>query len=240
MAGMAIGAAASAIPEIFKLIQSGKDKKLAQQYLNTPRPQFKTPEEVWRAYQRKQMLAGEPLPGIDYLNEDLQERTSSGVRAMQELARPSEAAAGVQGLYGSSIDAQRQVAMDEAGLRRDAQQDLAGFETDVLGGYKDKMFEINKFQPYQNAQAAAAALLKSSEQNMYGGLTGMSRIGVGLAGMMNTPPVEEQPTSGNFDFNAFFNPTPTADYEGLQFQQNYQNKNGMQFQYPRPKLQFGG
>lgn len=199
----ALGAITSIVPEIFKLAQSGKDRKLGEQYLNAPRPMFKTPEEVYRAYLRKQMLAGQPLPGKGYMEEDLEEVTSSGVRGLQELARPTEAAAGAMGLYGQQLDQGRQLSMDEAVLRRQGQEDLASFETGVLAPYKEKEFDINQFQPYQQAQQAAAALLSSGEKNLFSGLTGISRIGTTLAGLMGDTQKAETGTGGT-DINAFF------------------------------------
>lgn len=171
------GAAASAIPEIFKLVQARKDRKLAEKYLNTPRPTYRTPEEVFRAYSRLQNLSGQPLPGYGTMQGNLQAVTSQGARGLQEL-NPTEAVAGMTSLYGNQMANQRALDMEQATLRRQAQGDLADFETGVLAPYKDQEFDINKFQPYQNAQAAARALLQSSEQNKFGGLTGLSRIGV--------------------------------------------------------------
>lgn len=176
---MAAGGAISGISEIFKLVQSGKDKRLAQKYLDTPRPTYRTPEEVYRAYQRLQMLGGQPLPGYGTMQGNLQNTTQQGVRALQEL-NPTEAVAGTASLYGNQMAGQRELDMQQAMLRREGQTNLANFETGTLAPYKDQEFDINKFQPYQNAQMAARALLQSSEQNKFGGLTGLSRIGVGL------------------------------------------------------------
>lgn len=203
MAGLAIGAITSLAPEIFKMAQSGQDKKLGQKYLGVNRPTYKSPQEIYRAYRRLQQLAGQPIPGKGLINEDIEEGVSSGVRALQEVSRPSEANAAALGLYGASLDQKRQLGMEEAMLRRQGQTDLAGFETDVLAPYKEKEFDINQFQPYQQAQQAAAALLSSGEQNAYGAITGMSRIGTTLAGLMSDTPKAEMPT-GATDINAFF------------------------------------
>ena len=180
MAGMAIGAVTSLVPEIFKMVQSGQDKALGEQYLNTPRPTFQTPDEVFRAYKRLQSL--DPMPGKGRIEEGLEETTSGGVRAAKELGRPSEALAAVLGLYGNQMGQRRQLGIMEAENRRQQQKDLAEFETDILAPYKTQAWDINQFQPYQEAQRAAAALLSSSEQNKFGALEGFSAIGTTLAG----------------------------------------------------------
>lgn len=233
MIPQAIGAAAATIPEIFKLVQSGKDKRLAQKYLDTPRPTYRTPESVYRAYQRLQMLSGQPLPGYGTMQGNLQNTTQQGVRALQEL-NPTEAVAGTASLYGNQMAGQRELDMQQAMLRREGQSDLANFETGTLAPYKDQEFDINKFQPYQNAQMAARALLQSSEQNKFGGLTGLSRIGVGL---MNAVP--ETPQTSDVTFEDFIS-TPSSsgtdtsilpeltDRNKLRFPNSY-NNNGLRF-----------
>lgn len=203
MAGAA-GAVFSAVPEVYKLVQSSQDADLAHEYLRKTRPEFRTPDEVYRAYNRMQNISNQPIPGEGYAREDLQEGVSSGVRALKELSSPGEANAGAIGLYGAEIDAKRRMASENAGLRREGQNNLINFETNTLGGYKDKMFDINKFQPYQDAQAAARALLGSSEQNMFSGLTGMSRIGVGLTSMLGDDNKASSNKTGDVDINAFF------------------------------------
>lgn len=218
----AIGAAASAIPEIFKLAQSVKDRRLGEKYLNTNRPQYKTPSEIYRAYQRLQMLAGSPLPGYNTLQGNLQNTTQQGVRALQEL-NPTEAVAGTASLYGNQMAGQRELDMQQAMLRREGQTDLANFETGTLAPYKDQEFDINKFQPYQNAQMAARALLQSSEQNKFGGLTGLSRIGVGL---MNAVP--ETPQTSDVTFEDFVGGITEAGANESRFAGNM-NNNGLRF-----------
>lgn len=234
MIPQAIGAAAATIPEIFKLVQSGKDKRLAQKYLDTPRPTYRTPEEVYRAYQRLQMLGGQPLPGYGTMQGNLQNTTQQGVRALQEL-NPTEAVAGTASLYGNQMAGQRELDMQQAMLRREGQTNLANFETGTLAPYKDQEFDINKFQPYQLAQQAARSLLQSHEQNNFSGLTGLSRIGVGL---MNAVPERTQPTEG-VSFDDFIS-TPSSsgtdtsilpeltDRNKLRFPNSY-NNNGLRF-----------
>lgn len=201
---MAIGAISSILPEIFKLTQGAQDKNLGQQYLRTARPQLRVPSEVWRAYNRMQNISNAPIPGEGYAREDLQEGVSSGVRALKELSSPGEANAGAIGLYGAEIDAKRRMASENAGLRREGQMNLANFETGTLASYKDKMFDVNRFQPYQDAQAAARALLSSGEQNKFNGLTGFSRVGVGLSSMLGDQSLSQPNKTGDVNLDAFF------------------------------------
>lgn len=186
MAGAIIGGVISAIPAIMKLTQSGKDRKLGEGYLDTPRPPFKTPDEIFRAQKRLQMLSGQPLPGKGYIEEELEATTSGGIRALQESQRPSEAMGGILDLYKSQMSQKRMLGIQEAVDRRGLQKELAAFETDVLAPYKLQEFDINLFQPYQQAQTAAAALLRSSELNRFGGVEGLSAIGVTLAGQIGS------------------------------------------------------
>jgi len=213
--GSAIGAVISLVPEIAKMANAKSDKELGEAYLSVPRPKATTPDEVFRAYQRLQMLAGQPLPGKGYMEEDLEEGVSSGVRALQETSRPSEAAAGIVGLYGNQLDQRRKLSIEEAMLRREGQHDLGNFETNVLAPYKTGNWNINQFQPYQEAQRAAAALLSSSEQNKFGALEGLSRVGVTLAGqMMNNPNKTSNDGSGNYGYQSIFGSGKTSNTGG--------------------------
>lgn len=180
MAGL-IGGLFSAIPEVMKAVESGSDADLANQYASVGRPQFKTPPSVFKAYKRLQMLKG--LPGKGYIEEDIDAATGHGVRALKETSRASDIPSSIAALYGKNIDANRALGVQEAGLARENQMDLADFETGVLAPYQEKEFDINEFQPYQNAQKAAAALFSSSEQNAFGSAEGFASIGTTLASM---------------------------------------------------------
>jgi hypothetical protein len=70
-----------------------------------------------------------------------------------------------------------------------------------MAGYRDRAFEINKMQPYQDAAAAKSALIEGGIQNMFGALQSFNPLKIGQN--------QQQPTGSPST------PQPTDPYNGL-------------------------
>lgn len=165
-----ISGALGAVGSLFKtglgiaqMIRGGRMKPV--------RPTYNRPEEI------DQMLA--------LRQATLNGRGAGAVRAEQNIAQ--SAAAGLNNMKqgaGSSASLMANAALGQANTNRQLnnlaaqeemqyQQRLGGLEAaqQNMAQFKDKEFQINEMQPYQDAVATKSALMQGGLTNTYNGLT---------------------------------------------------------------------
>jgi hypothetical protein len=143
-------------------VQASQAKKLAQ----TQRPDYQIPEEALQALNQAKYLSGmTELPGQNLMEARIGQNLSKGVSELERVStNPADLASNVAKMYMSGNES-----INDIGLQA-GQQYLRnqGLLTDALGtmaGYRDKQFDINEMQPYENNMAAAAALREGSFRN---------------------------------------------------------------------------
>jgi len=174
---LSIIAGLSALPQagvgIAQLIQGNKFRK-------EKRPTYDIPDQVKKSTSIAAREASRTrLPGQDKMEERLGSRTASGVSALKETAdSPVDIGAGVTKLVGAENRALTDLDIAAANMFQQNQSRLQS-ALGVEAGYEDRKFQLNEFEPYMNAQRAAAQLSSAGTQNLYGGLQSGMTQGVG-------------------------------------------------------------
>ena len=105
------------------------------------------------------------LPGQNLMEAKIGQNLSKGVSELERVStNPADLASNVAKMYMSGNESINDIGL-EAGQQYLRNQ---GLLTDALGsiaGYRDKAFEINEMQPYENNMAASAALREGSFRN---------------------------------------------------------------------------
>ena len=140
----------------------------ASKLKNLNRPTYTVPEEIKKNLSESELMALEGLPA-EQKQQYIQNIQRSQQTAMKGLETRKAGLAGIPALLQSQNDAFTNL------LTMDATQKLQNKmlvqqNRNTLAGYKDKEFDINKMQPYQEKSAEAQALIGSGVQNIFGGL----------------------------------------------------------------------
>jgi hypothetical protein len=163
---LTIAMLAKLVPMGINAIKSGVQASQAKKLAQTERPDYQIPEEALQALNQAKYLSGmTELPGQNLMEAKVGQNLSKGVSELERVStNPSDLASNVAKMYMSGNES-----INDIGLQA-GQQYLRnqGMLTDALGtmaGYRDKQFEINEMQPYENNMAAAAALREGSFRN---------------------------------------------------------------------------
>lgn len=171
---MLAGLAISSIPSIFKMIQGasqlGKAKKM-----KVERPTYQTPNEVLDATSMYRQLAGtNRLAGQSYAEDNINKSTSTSIRSAANAGGSSaQILSTIAGLNANENEATNQLQVQGAQNQMQNQGRL-GQQLGVQAGYRDKEFEYNKDQPFQDAANTRSALYGAGQQNLMGGLDGLA------------------------------------------------------------------
>lgn len=163
---LTIAMLAKLVPMGINAIKSGVQASQAKKLAKTERPEYQIPEEALQALNQAKYLSGmTELPGQNLMEAKVGQNLSKGVSELERVStNPADLASNVAKMYMSGNES-----INDIGLQA-GQQYLRnqGMLTDALGtmaGYRDKQFEINEMQPYENNMAASAALREGSFRN---------------------------------------------------------------------------
>lgn len=188
---MAIIAAAAAVYQIGSGIdQKNKAKKMERSLKRpdyNPRP-YEIPKEVDQYLQKAKMEAlDQKLPGQQVMEERISGATSNAVAATQQSGTDSaeilNAIAGIQRSEDRAVnDLNVMAAQDQ--IRKQANVDQALSNSAQFADRKtamdkqdaDRKFQINEYDPYKEKAAAISALKGAGQQNIYGGIEGISSV----------------------------------------------------------------
>lgn len=160
-----IGGVSGLVSGIVGLGQKRQAKKLLR---NLHRPDYVIPGEVLQNQKNAQIAANTGLPSQQY------------AQAMQNISRQqNQALAGSQDRRGGLMtvaanqqygnDAAVKLGVANANARMQNRQTLYGINNQVAG-YRDKEFDLNRMQPYQDKYNYAMSLRGSGNQNILGGI----------------------------------------------------------------------
>lgn len=168
------------------------------------RPEYNIPNEVLQNQKMAQAAANEGLPSQQY-NQAMQNIQRQQNRALTAAGSRRGALMALPGLQQQANDQLLNLDVKDAQARMANQQQLYGINSQV-GQYRDKAFNINKMQPYQEDKNYYMNLLASGNQNLLGGadklLGGGANLLFGGAGggssrKMKTPNSVSEPTYYN-------------------------------------------
>ncbi len=161
-------------------IQGNQAKKLAE----TPRPEYQIPEEVMQSLNQAKILASmRELPGQNLMEDKIGQNISKGVSELERVSsNPSQLSSNVAKMFMGGNDQLNNIGV-QAAQQWLQNQGMLGNALNNVGTFRDKEFDYNKNQPYQNNMAAAAALREGSFRNFNEGMEDMSSAIGGYANM---------------------------------------------------------
>jgi len=163
-AGIA-SAASGLISGITGLFQKHKANKLLSR-LN--RPQYTIPNEIMQNQKQAELNARQGLPSEQY-QQGMQNIARQQNTALQRASDRRGGLLAVAGTQQMGNDATLNLDVANANARLKNQNTLYGVNNQVAG-YKDKAFNINQMQPYQQDRQYALGLLGAGNQNLTGGI----------------------------------------------------------------------
>ena len=155
------------------IYQAVKGGQLAR---SMDRPNFEIPQEILDNLTDSQMQALRGMPA-----EQKQQYIDNVMRSQQAaLGAMGDRKAGLAGLGGvqqNAIDAYRNMLSMDAQQRQTNEQALQGVRSNVAD-YKDKQFQVNQLDPYNQTMQAAEAMKGAGIQNMIGGVASGAQMGL--------------------------------------------------------------
>jgi len=170
---LALALAPAAIKLGTGIYQAIKGNKLRN---STSRPTYEIPQEILDSLTDAQVQALRGMPA-----EQKQQYVDNVMRSQQaSLDAMGDRKGGLAGLAGvqqTAIDAYRNMLSMDAQQRQINEQNLQRTRG-VVAGFKDKEFDYNQAQPYDQTMAAAEAMTGSGMQNIMGGVQSGSQMGL--------------------------------------------------------------
>lgn len=164
--GSGIGAVAGGlISGITGLFQKKKANKLLA---SLQRPQYVIPNEVLQNQKQAELNSRQGLPSEQY-NQGMQNIARQQNTALQRATDRRGGLLAVAGTQQLGNDASLNLDVANANARLKNQNTLYGINNQVAG-YRDKAFQINQMQPYQQNYNYAMGLLGSGNQNLVSGI----------------------------------------------------------------------
>ena len=151
--------------------QGIKARRLANRY---ERPTYAIPDAQNEALSEARALTNRGLVGGKLAAENIAGNASNTIKSIQETGQDSASKlAAITGVNSQQNDLMNNLALAEANFRLGATRDYMA-ALGVQAGYEDKVFKMNKYDPWNDAMNASAALNEASIKNTYGGLSDMA------------------------------------------------------------------
>lgn len=166
---MAVSAGASALGSLFQTGLGIAQLIKARKY-RMGRPTYEIPDEVKQGLGLRQQMLNARMPGAAEAERNIYESSAATLANAQQGATDSAsllaAAAGQQGATNRAL---RKLSIQED---MDYERRVQGLERQQsqMAQFRDKEFDINKMQPYQEAAATRSALIGGGLQNIAGGI----------------------------------------------------------------------
>lgn len=164
MIGLASGILGG-LESAYGLYENIKGNQMAK---DNVRPTYTIPDEIKQNLTQSDQMALEGLPDAQK-QQYIQNIQRSQQLGLNSLSDRKAGLSGIEGIVQSGNDAAGNLLSLDSTARRQ-NQILAMQQGQNLANYKDKAFDYNKNQPYQNTAAAARALQGAGLQNIAGGL----------------------------------------------------------------------
>lgn len=152
-------------------------RKAKKELAKLHRPEYTIPNEILQNQKRAELAANEGLPSEQYAKgqQDIQRQQN---RALLAAGNRRGALMALPGLQQQANDSLLNLNINNAQAKRDNEKVLYGMNAQ-LAGYKDKAFNINKLQPYQEDKNYYQSMLGAGNQNLIGGIDKLAS-GAGL------------------------------------------------------------
>jgi hypothetical protein len=176
-----IGAGIDAAAGIYSLIsgigQKARGKRLAEENI---RPIYEIPKEIQANQQLAQLYANQGMPAEQLSQAQRNIQQNQAVASNLASTQRGGALAGAGAIQAGSNQATNELAAQSAMMRMQNIRSLMS-ANQTLAGYRDKAFDYNQAQKYQEQAAAARALQGEGAQNIAGGLSTIG--GAALTGL---------------------------------------------------------
>lgn len=143
-------------------------KKAKKELAKLQRPEYSIPNEVLQNQKMAQLAASEGLPSQQY-NNAMKNIQRSQTNALSGAIDRRSALMALPRLQQQANDAYGKLDAADANARMSNQRQLYGINSQVAG-YRDKEFNINKMQPYQDNLSYYRSLLGAGNQNLVAGI----------------------------------------------------------------------
>jgi len=164
--------------------QTRKGKKL----LNTSRPKYEIPQAETDAYNATRFNYGTSSSNVQEAGRNaLDENFSQQVGAIEQTATDSSQMLAALTAANKSRN-MANVTLDQNAIGQ-KQNDLNALlsASHVYSQFKDKEWDWNKKQPYEDTMLAASALIKAGKENKYGALNSVANVGTSLLSNTDSP-----------------------------------------------------
>lgn len=165
-AALGIAGTAAGIGQSLFRLGTGIGQLTSARKYRMERPEYEIPQEIEQQLGLRQQLLNARMPGARAAERNIQEAQAQSMYGAQQAGSDSAsllaAAAGSQGTSNRSL---RDLQIREA---QDYERRVQGLERaqGVMAGYRDKEFQINQMDPYQEASATRSALIEGGIQNI--------------------------------------------------------------------------
>jgi hypothetical protein len=187
-------AAAFAIPGALKSLL-GVGQLIGGSAMKVKRPEYEIPDVAKEELAMSRMMANGRMPGVNYANMRIDQNAArAAYRTNRAATNPNQILAAQAGIQMNADIAGRGLMEAEAG---DQYRRLANLSRSLrmMADYKDKEFQLNKMEPYQDKARTKAALVQGGLLNLFGG------VGEGMSGIMAGKMMQDGATA----------PAPTSD-----------------------------
>ncbi len=138
------------------------------------RPNYEIPQEIEQNLNQAQLFAQQGMPMEQYNRaaSSIDRNQAFGLRSMSDRRG---GLVGLAGLNQGANDAYNNLAMQDAQMRMQNLSQLYNARG-TMATYRDKAFDINQMQPFQQRAAEAQALQGAGLRNIMGGLQGAGNV----------------------------------------------------------------
>lgn len=165
MGGGIANIAGGLVSGVAGLFQKRKAKKMLD---GLQRPQYSIPQEILKSQKMAEMAANEGLPSAQYNNamKNIQRQQANAISAATDRRGGLMAVSKIQ---QASNDAVGNLDAQDAQARMQNQKTLYGVSGQTAQ-YRDKAFQINQMQPYQQKRDYAMSVMGAGNQNLMSGV----------------------------------------------------------------------
>ena len=196
MTPQAIMALMQAVPAaaqgITALLQNRKANQLGK---NLKDPNYEVPEEYQQLLGSARSDASmKHMAGYDSLQENLNQQTANTTSdVLQSASSSTDALAGLTAMDRNNRSQQTEIGVADAQDKMRRQQELRS-ALQLMGGQREKQFDINTMQKFLRDSAAVSSLKNAALNNGYQAIKGLSGAGAGYFGnKAGVPPTQQTP-----------------------------------------------
>ena len=157
---------ASLIPAALQLGTSLWQLSEAGQLKNQARPKYEIPQAMEDAYNKSKILAAQrKLPGQDLIEGQLRNNTASAINSINQMGGGAAGMGAALQAFGNENNALTNLNIDAAKRYDTNQNNLIGL-SQKFAEYQDRVWDMNKYQPYMKDMIDAENMTNAALGNM--------------------------------------------------------------------------